>query len=335
MKKAISIIVTSFFLGGVVGAIQCWPELTTKREQSGISSLNTVVDEKVLAATPNLDQILAIHIPKPSDDIAVWKTFLTNLESIELGKRESTWDRTSSLMAFYAYVAKHKPEIFYQRMSKSMRSRSLISDLIRLRLLPQWHTQVENSERWLLADTNFVKSAVIEYGIDNAKRMTANAFLLPQQSPINVALNNLRFASQAMTTLELEQVVQRLLRGDFKYDPREVELLMDLPSISQKELVQLIRGEAYPSKSMSSYMATATRLGATDYVKTLARDAGTNAGQPTNFYCSGCALSLYTEGLIGQPLVTAAFNERLSVNKEDGQLVLSLAPHSLSAGASQ
>ena len=335
--KTISVttIVFSFVLGTALGLSQYWSEITQVTGRKNPPQTTTTIDAKVLQTMPNLDQIMALDIPKPGESPEVWEEFLISLEGLQLGERQYAWSHTSPLQAFYAYTAKHQPETIYKRMSDHATGYSLINNLLQLGFLPDWYTQVNNVDEWLLSNRGAVKSVAAQEGIAKAQQMTANAFLSAPSRNIRVDLVHLRFASHALSDSQLDSVLQRLLNGDFKYDPRRVESLIGLRNIKDSVLVQLIKNQAYSSKSMSSYMTTATRLGDKEYVYTLARDVATNDGQPTNFYCSACALSLHTDGLIGNPLVRAVLRDEISVNYINDQLIIQSNDGILSSGALQ
>ena len=325
-------LIFSLIIGLVLGFAQYWSEITNKHEIVNTQKSNSTVDEKTVATTANLEQILALEVPKPSDKVEIWQEFLISLEGIQLPKHTRPKSNISPLLAFYVYVAKYQPEIFYQQMDQSGMNESFISNLLRLGLLPDWYNQIENPERWFLLSRNAIKSYAVKEGLQNAKATTAKAFLSEQPRSVYVDLTNLRFASSEMSNSEMTSVIRRLLKGYFKYDPRKVESLIGLPQISNSELVRLIKNNAYSSKSMSSYMTTAVRLGDEEYIYTMANDAENNAKQPTNFYCSACGLSLYSDGMIGQPLIDAAKQSNIQVEQENNQLIINLKNEALLSG---
>ncbi len=314
----------ALLLGIGFGVANYWPDLKrlnqpvdTNLQVKSVSSPSSEVDPKVLKQTPDLDRLLALNIPRPGASPEIWRAFFEELQLIPSGRFRG-FSATHPLMALFAYTAKHQPELFYAKMSQSTGIKSMVSVLISRGLLLDWYQQVEQPQRWLLASPEAVKGLARKLGISQAKRLTAEAFLTVKEPQLTVNLYILRFAADAMNPTELAQVIDRLLRGEFKYDPRQVKGLIDLPAIGKTELVQLIKRAAYPSRSMSSYMATALRLGDTEYVNTLALDVEYNAKQPNNFYCSGCALALYTDGLIGRDLAAAARAGQVAAQLDSG-----------------
>lgn len=334
-KSRIKIILFSVLLGVVLNLSHFLYNNSEKKNVNSVPALAVTADEKVLANLIDLEQLIGLGIPQPSADIDVWLKFLSSLERFHVNGRSTAWEETGPLMAFHVYIAKYKPEIYYQRMSDSEYGSHVVSNLLRLGLLPNWYEEVKNVNSWLLNNKMAIKSLAQNYGIHRAQRVTAESFLSVQPHGVQVDLSILRFASLAMTEDELESVIDGLLTGHFNYDPRGVESLIGLSDISRKDLISLIKNNAYSDKSMSSYMATAARLGDVEYIVTMAKDADTNDGQPTNFYCSGCALSLYTDGLIGQALVRAASKGRANVHQGEDVLIITSAAFSGSVGGVQ
>jgi hypothetical protein len=327
MNKKIKVLILGFILGCVFSA---WPYLldsqgnnqATPEIKAAPVVFSPEPDEKIYKNTPDLDAISALSIPNPSEPIEQWERFWINIEALDLGPSGSPMGSTSPILAFYVYIAKHQPDLFYQKMNFMISHYSFVEKIMRLGLLGDWYDHVNKPDRWLLISKGAVKSLVAKVGEEKGRRLVANAFIFSSLNSVKVSLYNLRFASGAMTKAETELVLDRLLSEKFKYDPREVKALIGVNTISNKQLIQLIKTQAYSQKSMSSYMTSALRAGDPEYVYVMAKDAANNADQPTNFYCSGCSLSLYTEGLIGDALVDAASNNKISVSNSSGQLII-------------
>ena len=207
-------------------------------------------------------------------------------------------------------------------MSISTTQESLVSELLRLNLLKNWYSEVSRPDRWLLISEQAVASVSVNYGLENAKKFTSDAFLYGENLDKRVSLTNLRFASTVMTEPEFRAVLHRLESGDFTYDPRSVISLADISFVDKNLLINLIKKKAYSSKSMSSFMTDAASLGDTEYIYVMAKDVANNASQPSNFYCSACALSLYTDGIIGEHLVAAAISNEIYVDSSEGNLII-------------
>jgi len=283
---------------------------------------NDAPDEQVQKNLADLTAILNIQIPQPNSPMQDWEKFWINIEAIDIGNHDSPMSNTSPLLSLYTYIAKYEPAIFYKRMAYLVNSYHFIDNLMDVGLLSDWYDQVKDPHPWVLVSRGAIKVLISKYGIKTAKELAAKGFLLAKPNRYKVNLYNLRFAIDAMSKAERTLIIDRLLQGKFQYDPRGVKALIGLNGISELQLVQLIKAQAYPQKSMSSYMTTALKLNDPEYVLEMAKDAASNSSQPANFYCSGCALSLYTDGLIGDELVKYAKLNRMNVIFIDNNLVI-------------
>ena len=321
-------------IGAVAGLALYWPEIQ-KNAFPDVVSIDWeagAIDEQVLMDSANYEQMLALNPPRPGAEASEWKSFVAALDQIEMGKRYSNSGVTTPLLGWYAYIAKHHPASIYDLLENGRTSKSLFNHLIQFGFLEGWADNLKNKDQILLNSNEALLDFSISLGEVEAQRYVADVFLSYAENKdnsvtlksIDIDLENIIFAMNAMSESEKLQVLPLLQSGLFKFDPRAVEYLKDVKSMDRDGLLALIKMYAYPSKSMSSYMTTGALLGEKDYVMTMVADVHDNAKQPTNFYCSACGLALATDGLIGQALITAAAEQDLQIEQsESGEFVLS------------
>ncbi|MCP3674197.1 MAG: hypothetical protein GY829_06965 [Gammaproteobacteria bacterium] len=324
-------------IGAAGGLALYWPEIQ-KNVFPDVASIvweAGAVDEQVLIDSANFEQMLALNPPRSDAEDSEWKSFVSALDQIEMGKRYSNSGVTTPLLGWYAYIAKHHPASIYNLQENSLTRKSLFNHLIQFGFLEDWADNLKNKDQILLNSNEALLDFSISIGEVEAQRYIANVFLSYADNksnsdnsytlkPIDIDLENIIFAMNAMSESEKLKVLPLLQSGLFKFDPRAVGYLIDMKSMDRDGLLSLIKMYAYPSKSMSSYMTTGALLGEKNYVKTMVADVHDNARQPTNFYCSACGLALATEGLIGQALITSAAEQQLKIEQsENGEFILS------------
>lgn len=332
VKLKFPLILLSLLLGVWFGAYPYWPDIYAHSASPAYTGAWEAgkIDNEILKNTPNIEQLLAVQPPSVDASAQAWTAFLNSLNSIKLGERFGNSGSTSPLLVWYAYVAKHHPESIYQAINGGNFDASKLNHLLMMGFLQDWDTHVEDKGQLLLANDQALLRFALSKGEQIARRATADTFFNMAKDPYRkeprkINLENLRFAMGAMTAEEKTRAINALGQSYFQFDPRDVRQLLLVPGLNREELLSLIQQTAYPSKSMSSYMTTGALLGDIQYVHTLANDVRHNASQPTNFYCSACALALATDGLIGQPLYEAIGQQRLLVDLEkEPPFILSL-----------
>lgn len=335
-KLKFPLILLSILLGVWFGAFPYWPDISAHSVSPTYTGTWEAgeIDNEILKNTPNIEQLLTVQPPSVDASTQAWTTFLNSLNSIKLGERFGNYGSTSPLLVWYAYVAKHHPASIYQAINGGNFDTTKLNHLLMMGFLQDWDTQVKDRGQLLLANDQALLRFALSEGEQVARRTTMDAFFNVANDPNNakprnINLENLRFAMGAMTEEEKIRAIKALGDSRFKFDPRDVRHLLLVPGLDREELLPLIQQTAYSSKSMSSYMTTGALLGDIQYVHTLVNDVRDNASQPTNFYCSACALALATEGLIGQPLYEAIEQQRLLVNLEkEPPFILSLKTNS-------
>lgn len=336
-KSDVITAVLAAVVGAVGGLSLYWTEIQSNAFPDAVSVEWEVddIDEQVLIDSANFEQMLALNPPGPGAEDSEWKSFINVLDQIKMGKRYSNSGVTTPLLGWYAYIAKHHPASIYDLLENHRISESLFNHLIQFGFLKDWFDHLKNKDRVLLNSNVALLSFSISRGEVEAQRYVADAFFSYAENkndgdssyslkPIDIDLENIIFAMNAMSESEKQQVLPLLQSGVFKFDPRAVEHFMHFKSMGRDGLLALIKMYAYPSKSMSSYMITGALLGEKDYVSTMVEDVHDNASQPTNFYCSACGLALASDGLIGQALITAAAKQQLQIEQsESGDFILS------------
>lgn len=319
-KTILFVIVTGILLGTVTGAMPYWDDI---RQEAFPASKSTAwdlgaVDEQVMNDTADIERLLALTPPSDGASEEAWQNFLAQLNQVDTGKRYSNGGVTTPLLAWYAYIAKHRPEVLYKNLNSAEFDTAKFNHLLQMGMLGDWHKQVEKVDELLLGSHQALLSYALANGKQQAQRRVVEALFRIEKDtdtipPLQLELENIRFAAEVMNAQQRQQLLDTLLRGPFKIDPRGVRRLALLDDTDTEQLRALIKKFQYPHKSMSSYMITAAQLGEADYVGVMARDVGDNASQPTNFYCSACGLALATDGLIGQPLTQAVSRDELQI----------------------
>lgn len=317
----------SLVLGVVAGASQYWPELSAGLHPDESWELGEV-NQDVLENTADLESFLALQPPRDSAPAADWVKFIKQLDVIKLGKHYRNSGVTSPLLTWYAYAAKHRPDVVVQMRESEELDGSKFNHLIRSGFLADWYKYAEQKDEILLSSSDALIAYAVGVGIADARAVIAKVLLSlvaadSSGSRRAIDLEVVRFAAPAMTTAELNRVVAHLASGNFNLDSRDVKALIGEPAIDRNALLSLVRKHADSHKSMSSYMTTGAQLGALEYVEIMAGDIKDNADQPTNFYCSACGLAIVSDGLIG-PLVSEALDDNaLLVSQEaTGSFVL-------------
>lgn len=312
----------AIFAGSVLGFVQYWPDIHrkafTKTNESGWS--RGPVDEQILEDSANIEQILALEPPEPGATAGEWMVFVYHLESIDMGERYGNRGITTPLLVFYAYIAKHHPEIIYKLLNTHRLDNRQFSHLIQMGFLPDWPRHVDHPDRLLLDSNAALVNRALKEGEDEARQSVKEAFFQigaeeKDKWQPDLSLSALRYGMDVMSAEERRRALDILLDERFEIDPRSVDELMSVEGLDPDRLLSLIRLYAYDNKSMSSYKLLGARLGATDYIESMLPDIPDNAGEPTNFYCALCGIVIYTDGMVGPPLMEAVENGNVSVNK--------------------
>lgn len=331
-KKRFTALISAFALslGSIAGFAQYWPDILelafADPDKSGWS--NAAVDEQVYRDSANIEQILALDPPEPDAPAEKWMAFVNTMESIEMGDRHGNSGVTTPLLVFYAYIAKHHPATIYQLVEEHHFSDRKFSHLVTMGFLEDWPKHVSKSDRLLLESNSALIHRAFTKGEKYARQSVTEAFFRLAEAnkgagQPDLDLSNLRYGMMAMSAEERRQAVSILLDQAFDIDPRGVEDLVSVEGLNPDRLLSLIRLYAYDSKSMSSYMLTGAQLGETGYIRAMIPDIPDNAEQPTNFYCALCGLVIYTDGMLGPPLIKAARDGTVEVNKVSrGEFVL-------------
>ncbi|MGL6161168.1 hypothetical protein [Microbulbifer sp.] len=276
------------------------------------------IDEQVMKDTASIEQLLALTPPGNGAPGREWQNFLAQLNQVDTGERYSNGGATTPLLPWYAYIAKHNPQALYKNLNSGDFDSSKFNHLLQMGMLGDWYQYVESIDKLLLGSEQALLSYALARGGEEARRKVTEAFFniardSDRTHPLSLELENIRFAAPAMNPQERQILLDSLLQGPFKIDPRSVRRLTLLEDMNREKLRALIEKFQYSHKSMSSYMTTAALLGEAKYISVMAGDARDNDGQPTNFYCSVCGLALAADGLIGEPLVQAEDRDELQI----------------------
>ena len=290
------------------------------------------VDPKILTETADIDSIMALRLPALNAPLQDWVNFAHELDAIDLGKGRRNSGVATPLLGWYAYIAKHRPDVIYQLFSDDVISRRKLSHLIEFGLLPGWYDSIEKTDDLILADGHALVSLVSEIGDEAARRAVIDAFFSETASVGDLSMANLKYSLPAMTSEERGDILARLENGPFRLDPRDIRLLTFDDQFREKEfaLLDLINqaamvGAYKDQRSMAKYFHDAAKLKGYNYLDKLIEDVADNAGQPTNFYCAACSLAIIADGLLGSPLVDAASNSRpINISLSDGEYSLTI-----------
>lgn len=288
--------------------------------------------QKALEASASFDTLLEITPPADNAPIEKWLAFMQQLDSTPLSKRHDNGGATTPLMAWYAYVAKHKPEALIQGFGEFGFHQSKLDVLIRYGLLANWDDYVGEPDNILLESRAALAAYTYRYGFSQAQTRYKQAlFKKLQHMDVHrqrIDLANIPFIADSLSDNEVEKLSELLLNRPIIIDPRDIKLLTATGRFQRSDLLSLMRRHAYSQKMMSSYKLHGAQLGASEYIEDVIPDLTSNAKQPTNFYCSACVLAVLTDGLIGTPLLTAYNQGRVTVEPDgDGEYLFKLADH--------
>jgi len=350
-KGTVFLGLAAFSLGAVFSFSQYWEEIKTSaypdlaqstqshttNDQSQNNSTQTLVmarqpdaeSNQIMADTAAIQQLLSLKLPSLDAPDVDWLNFLAQLDAVHTGKRYSNSGVTTPLLPWYAYIAKHRPDIIYAAIDTRLIDSRKFDHLLQTGFLTDWSEHVSNTDSLFLSSSVALSSFAQSFGKEAAQNRLINALFIntsegDTSARRKIALGNVVFAYSAMSDTQKKQLLPKLLNGSYTIDPRGVAGLTQFPELDREDLLALIHKHAYPNKSMSSYMLTGAQLGDTDYVVSLIDDLETNAKQPTNFYCSICALAMTSDGLIGNAVVKAnAQGKLLLTPSKHGAIILS------------
>lgn len=322
LKTAVAFSLAGVLAGALFGAAPYWTDI--KREvtpdRSPVSWEQGEIDREVMADTASLAQLLELSPPADNAPDEKWNAFLVELRQTDIGGRNRHNGVNNPLLPWYAYIARHRPEVLYRNLGTREFDTSKFDHLLKMGMLGDWHLHVSRPDELLIGNSSALQALARTHGTDTAREKVIEAFFRLARQPegtYQLRPENLRFAAPALSPAQRRILLDTLLTGPFRLDPREVRRLALLDEMDPHKLRALIRKFSYPEKSMSSYMITAAQLGEKEYVGILAADAPDNAKQPTNFYCSVCGLALASDGLIGEPLAEAVSEGLLQVTPSE------------------
>lgn len=316
-----NVVVISLLVGLMAGCYQYVPDIKQLAfGEEDVVWQDNKLDQKALASTPPLEGILNLSIPVADAGLDEWSRYLDELNQLEASNELFGSSNHSKLGALYAYVALEKPEVIYQRLSRSAFDLGKTANLLQAGLLHDWYEYVVNPDDLLLSNEVFLLSFIAKYGQAAAQKAITQAFFNLSSSilPARIDPGVIAYAYPAMAEQQKKGVITLMKNPQVRYDPRDVIKLMYLNALDKADLVELIENQAYSNKSMSSYMGHAALLGGSSYLNTFLKDMVDNDKQPTNFYCAACTLALSTEGLVGQPLLDTRSQGRLKITPENG-----------------
>lgn len=287
------------------------------------------LNEKVFKETADINALRSLQPPQAGADSEQWLQFAHSLKDIDTGSRYGHNDVTSALLSWYVYIARQHPQTIYTLLQENQITDRVFDHLVQFGLLPDWYEQLPNADELLLGNSNLLRLLALERGTDDARRLMQQAFFADGEKHPHLNMQNLLFALPVMSEDELAQVLPRLHSARFRLDPRQISTLQYHPYFAEQgqalpALIQHAAQGPYQSgRSMASYLLDSAALGDASAVQSLIQDAGSNAGQPTNFYCAVCYLALEAEGPLGVGLLELAKqNTSLPLTREQGQWVI-------------
>lgn len=331
-------VLSVFLLGVMLGVWQFIPAgaVDTKNpQQLSFKVTNSEFNQKAFTSTGNIESLLNLKAPEKSASVSEWYQFALSFDDLDLGKRTRNSGQTTPMLAWYAYVAKHKPEALYKLYNQGKLDGTKFEHLLRFGYLKYWDESINDVDKVVLDNRQAVLTMAYSKGKEQARKRVAQAFFklstnqMGKSRRIHLDIEILLFALKGMTDDEKERVLPILKSGVFTIDPREFYHLKIAKGFSDEELVSLIdqyakSGSSYSQRMMSGYMMDGAVLGNDDYIKSMTRDLEDNAKQPTNFYCAACGLALSSDGLLGYPLINASKKGKVIFSKgKNGVTVLS------------
>ncbi len=336
-------VLAAFSIGALFGIWQYIPTDTQQistEKYSAVKSLSSAVKSEInqsaLKDTALIEPLLTLTAPNKDASIQEWYEFALSFDDLNLGKRYGNYGQTTPMLAWYAYIAKHKPQAIYKLHNQGKLHSSKFEHLIRFGFLRYWDEYVNNVDELLISDSQAVLSMAYTRGEEHARKRVAQAFFkhgensLGASSKVDLEFDNLLFAMKSMSNDDLQRVLPILQSGSYDIDPRDIIRLKLSPIFSEKDeilselIVKYAEKPGYGSRMMSSYMVDAAILGEQKYIKAMIKDVEHNAEQPTNFYCAACGLALSTDGLIAFPLVNASRKGKIKIsNNPDKGIILS------------
>jgi hypothetical protein len=321
-KIDLIIIVLALLIGTICGGYQYRNDIlhSLSGENNPIVWEQLDIDKKVVENTTNIDAIMALNPPHADAPEEEWARFILQIKPIH-PKNQRGHTNLSPMLAWYAYIAKHNPASLYSLINNNKLSNSIFTHLLRSGLLTHWQQSITHTDKILLNNLDAIASIALTQGLENARQQVIDGFFKQlvengDNKVSNINIDILRFALMGMDAAQQQQAIDSLLAGRFKYDPRRI---MRLSPIIDNEsiLLSLLQQQAYPSKSMSSYIQDGALWGAQEYIDTLISDVQDNAKQPMNFYCSVCGLALSSDGLLGQALIDASLQQSLHIQRNN------------------
>ncbi len=331
-----------FLVGILLGVWQYIPagESSAKSPSSTANKLisDSEFNEKAFIDTAKIGPLLNLKAPEKSAPVSEWYQFALSFDDMDLGKRTGNSGQTSPMLAWYAYIAKHKPEALYKLYNQGKLGRTKFEHLLRFGYLKYWDESINDVDKVLLHNRQAVLTMAYSKGKAQARKRVEQAFLklsndqMGENRRDHLTIEILLFAMKGMSDKDKDRVLPILKSGVFIIDPREFYHLKIANRFEDADIVSLIdqtvkngkNGNSYRQRMMSGYMMDGALLGNQDYIKSMMRDLEDNAKQPTNFYCAACGLALSTDGLLGYPLINASKKGKLVFNKDqNGVTILS------------
>ena len=272
--------------------------------------VQSAADQSAIKQYADIDAMLALQSPPKEATMSEWLAFAYSLDEIDLGKGKNKQNNTP-LLAWYVYIAKHRPEVIYSLLSEGLINSNRVNHLIEFGLLPDWHESIENPDQYLLSSSHGFTDLVQRIGAESTQRMFIKAFFSEETSGRYLAISNLIYSMPAMTEEERARILSQMDEGGFIVNLAQLNALAADPFFQDRTysmlnfLNQTKHGQPNKKPSMRSNFLLAAQLGGFEHVLKLIDDIETNAEQPVNFYCAACILAVTSDGLLGKPLVEA------------------------------
>ena len=287
-------------------------------------------DKKTLANMADIDAVLALSIPDAEAGDPAFFQLSQQLKSVKMGRRYSVTGTTSPLLAFYVYIAKYSPNTIYRLFNSGDFDRGRLGHLIKYGYLHDWPEHIQDVQKLLLTEEELLLSLWLRDGKLVAQNAFIDAFFNftnPKLAAERISLRNLAFAFTGMTAEQKNQLNRIFLDGQRRIDPRRVVALKraGILTTTRKQTIALIKqlaGTPSSHRGMSSYFSDAVGLGSEYYLYLLIGDIVDNNEQPNHFYCAACGLAVFTEGLLGAPLIERVKNrQHYTVDRNPGQKI--------------
>ena len=314
-----------------------WPNLRLIDEAKLIKTAQDH-DEDLERSMPNFAGIYSLNIPQASAEIQQWEAFVADINRIPREDLVGYKGNRKPLWVFLAYVAKHQPALFMKYVDNGDISISDFDSIVQKGLLQNWVEHSANINRIIRNGQMALLRLGVNDGLMSAQSMAKHAFLEVSTlaQPSNLNLSNLRFALQAMSSYERQMMGRALLKNNVSFEKTKLYLLDDyfsdddLLAMSESQFIEEKSSEKRHEINEASWgKADAVQAMVTEFANaTLLKDGKLKSDRREwkRNYCVPCALSITTDGLVGQPLFDAARTDELDLAEYGGQLLLTRKP---------